>query len=235
MRLAPHVTPAPHRDGVRGAFAEGLAFVRGSPAIRALLLLIALVGTFAAPYGTLLPALATERLGAGAGGFGALSASGGVGALVAAWMLARRRSVVGLGRWIAFALLTFAAALAALAMVREATLAMGVLAIAGGALVLASAAANTILQTIVPDALRGRVLALYGVAFLGSVPIGSLLAGAVAARIGVAPTIAASAAAALALCAWFARTLPTLRTELRRTYRELGLIRRTGEHAVVES
>ncbi len=234
MRLDPHVPPAPHAGGLRGAFGEGLAFVRASPVIRALLLLIALVGTFGAPYGTLLPAFASEQLRTGPGGYGAMTTAGGVGALVATLLLARRRSVVGLGRWIEIALVVFGLALAALALVHAFWPALVILALLGGALVLASAAANTILQTIVPDALRGRVLALYGVAFLGSVPVGSLLAGAAAARIGTVATFAASAVCTLALALWFSRLLPSLRHELKATYRELGLLRRTGEQPVVE-
>lgn len=235
MRLAPHVSPAPHAQGVRGAFREGIAFVRASPVIRALLLLIALVGTFGAPYGTLLPALATDRLHAGPAGYGALNTAGGLGALVATVLLARRRSVVGLGRWIEMALVVFGVSLVALALVRTLWIAFGVMALLGGSLVLASAAANTILQTIVPDALRGRVLALYGVAFLGSVPLGSLVAGAVAAPLGLTRTLLASAAAVLALALWFSRLLPALRQELRIRYRDLGLHKPTGEHPVVAS
>lgn len=235
MRLPRHAAAPPHAQGMRGAMAEGLAFVRGSPVIRALLLLIALVGTFGTPYSTLMPAFATEQLGAGAGAYGAMTTAGGVGALAATVLLARRRSVVGLGRWIEAALVVFGVTLAALAAVRTLWLALPILAVLGGALVLASASANTILQTIVPDALRGRVLALYGVAFFGSVPLGSLLAGVVAAQLGTVGTIAASAGCTLALAAWFSRILPALRGELKIRYRELGLLRRTGEHPAVGS
>jgi MFS family permease len=235
MRLDPHVTPAPHAGGLRGAFGEGLAFVRASPVIRALLLLIALVGTFGAPYNTLLPAFASEQLRTGPGGYGAMTTAGGVGALAATLLLARRRSVQGLGRWIERALVVFGLALGALAVVHVFWPVLAILAVLGGALVLAAAAANTILQTIVPDALRGRVLALYGVAFLGSVPVGSLLAGAAATRIGTTATLAAAAVCTLALALWFARLRPMLDRELKATYRDLGILRPTGEHPIVEA
>src|SRR5581483_5110697 len=135
------------------------------------------------PYTVLMPAIASTVLHGGPHTLGFLMTASGLGALVGALYLASRPSVLGLGRVMVFATLAFGASLIAFSLSRWLWLSLVVLPFVGGGMMVETASTNTILQTIVEERLRGRVMAFYTMAFLGTAPIGSLIAGILADRI----------------------------------------------------
>jgi MFS family permease len=147
-----------------------------------------------------------------------------VGALAGAFFLAARPSVVGLGRVIATASGTFGAALIALGLSRALWLSLLIMPLIGAGFMVSLAASNTIIQTLTEEHLRGRVMAFYTMAFLGTAPLGSLLAGVLADRIGEPATIAAGGAVCILGAAWFASRLPRLRELIRPIYIERGIL-----------
>jgi hypothetical protein len=131
--------------------------------------------------------------------------------------------VRSLGRLIMFAVATSGVALAAFAYIRIYPLALFLLVLVGGGTILAAASANTILQTIVDDRLRGRIAAFYTLAFLGVAPLGNLAAGAIAGAFGVAFTFALNGVLAVLAALWYRGKLPMVRSVLRPIYEELGV------------
>lgn len=209
---------------VREALAAGFRYVAGFPPVRAGLLLVALVSTLGMPYQVLMPVIAADVLGGGAHTLGLLMTSAGLGALMGTLYLASRHTVVGLGRRIGQATMVFGVALIAFAFSENFWFSMAVLPLSGAGFMIALAATNTIVQTVVPEELRGRVMAFYTMAFLGTAPIGSLMAGFAAQRIGAPATIAAGGAACLIGGFWFYVHLPRLRALLRPIYAERGIL-----------
>jgi MFS family permease len=203
---------------------DGFRYVAGFPPVRTALLLLALVSMMGMPYTVLMPVMATTVLHGGPHTLGFLMTAAGVGALGGALYLASRHTVVGLGRVMMLATLTFGAALVAFALSRALWLSLLVLPLAGAGLMIEMASTNTILQTLVEERLRGRVMAFYAMAFLGTAPIGSLLAGALASRIGAPATIAVGGTVVLLAGLWFARRLPALVALVRPIYVERGLL-----------
>jgi MFS family permease len=155
---------------------------------------------------------------------GLLMTASGVGALAGALYLAGRQTVVGLGRVVMYATVTFGAAMMVFALARTLWVAIMVLPIMGGAFMVQMAATNTVLQTLVEDRLRGRVMAFYTMAFFGTAPIGSLLAGVAAERFGAPWTIALSGAACVVAGLWLASRLLALRALVRPIYIERGIL-----------
>lgn len=203
---------------------EGWETVWGFLPTRSIIVLLTLVSLAGAPFGVLLPLVAADRLGGGAHTLGFLMAAGGVGALAAALWLASRASVLGLGGTIPAAAAAFGAALAALAFAPSQAAAMALLAVVGAGLVLQYASSNTILQSIVDDDKRGRVMSFFSMTFLGASPVGGLLAGAAADRYGVQVTLLGMGLTCLAGGAWFARRLPDIRNAIRPVYRLRGIL-----------
>jgi MFS family permease len=220
--------PARRRASADGAvlahLTEGVRYVMGNGPIRSILTLVALVSLVGVPFSVLLPVVATRVLGGDSRLLGMLMASVGLGALSGALWLAARESVRGLGRVIVMAALLFGACLVAVSLSRFAWLSMLLLVGAGFGMMVQMAASNTILQTLVDDDKRGRVMSLYSMAFIGTAPIGSLLAGAAAARYGAPATIAAGGTLSLASALFFARRLPRLRALVRPIYARLGIL-----------
>jgi MFS family permease len=176
------------------------------------------------PYTVLMPAVAAKVLHGGPHTLGLLMAAAGAGALGGAGYLASRRTVVGLGRVIAIASAVFGAGLMAFALSRSLWLSLLILPLVGAGFMVSLAATNTVVQTITEERFRGRVMAFYTMAFLGTAPLGSLLAGVLADRIGEPATIAAGGAACVLGSLWFARRLPRLRELVRPIYVEQGII-----------
>jgi len=226
--LAMRLAAARGRTGARGSaleeLREGVRYVSGFVPARTVLMLLALVSTMGMPYVVLMPAVASRILHGGPHTLGFLMTASGVGALAGAMYLAARPSVLGLGRAIAVATITFGVGLAAFAMSHTLWLSLALLPIAGGGFMVQTASTNTILQTIVEERLRGRVMAFYAMAFLGTAPIGSLVAGVVASRIGVPMTILLGGVACMAGGTWFALRLPRLRALIRPIYVERGIL-----------
>ena len=207
-------------------FRDGFRYVVGSPPIWSALLLLAVVATMGMPYTVLMPAIASRVLHGGAHTLGFLMTAAGLGALVGALYLASRSTVLGLGRVMVLATLTFGASLVAFALSRQLWLSLLVLPLVGGGMMIETASTNTVIQTIVDERLRGRVMAFYAMAFMGTAPIGSLFAGALAARIGAPWTIFVGGIACLTAALWFSRRLPALREIVRPIYITRGIIPR---------
>ena len=200
--------------------AEGLRYARSTPHVRAVLALIAVLSLTAMPYTVLLPVFAGNVLHTDANGLGWLMAATGMGALAGALRIARRGTIRGLGRLIAGATLLFGVSLLALAASTALWFSILVLLAVGYGMITAMAGCNTLLQSLVPDHLRGRVMSLYTLFFLGMAPIGSLMAGALAAHLGTPLTIAAGGIGAILGAILFWRALPGIR----RHVQEQGLL-----------
>jgi MFS family permease len=176
------------------------------------------------PFTVLLPVIAAETLGGGPETLGLLMSAIGLGALAGALWLAGRSSVLGLGRVIALAAMLFGTGLIAVSLSRTLWLSLPVLALAGFGMMAQMASCNTVLQTIVEDDKRGRVMSLYTMAFVGTAPIGSLLAGTVANAIGANPTILLGGAVCVAAGCHFGFRLPLIRRHVHPIYQRLGIL-----------
>jgi MFS family permease len=202
----------------------GFRYVRNSAPIRTALIVLAIVSTMAMPYTVLMPAYVANVLHGGPSTLGLLMTSTGVGALAGGFYLASRTSVVGLGRVMMYATLTFGAGLIAFAFARTLWVSVLILPIVGAGFMVQMAATNTVLQTLVDDNLRGRVMAFYTMAFFGTAPIGSLLAGVAAERFGAQVTIGIAGVSCLIAGLWLASRLPALRVIVRPIYIERGIL-----------
>jgi MFS family permease len=194
---------------------EGFRFVRETKPIWAMLLLIGLVSLVGMPYAVLMPIFADKVLHGGARGLGLLMGATGVGALLGALTLAARAGLRGLGRWVALSAAGFGVSLILFASSHWFWISFLVLVPAGFTMMLQMACANTLIQAMTPDRLRGRVMAAYSMMFMGMAPLGSLLAGALADRVGSPWTVAIGGIVCLVGSAVFARRLPALRAEAR--------------------
>jgi MFS family permease len=215
----------PRRDvGILDELRAGWRYVSASVPIRTALLLLAIVSTFGTPYTVLMPAIAAHELQGGPNTLGLLMAATGVGALAGGVYLAQRESVVGLGRVVLLGTLTFGGGLVAFSFAHTLWLAMALLAVTGFGFIAQMASTNTVVQTIVDEQLRGRVMSFYTMAFFGTVPIGSLLAGVVADAIGSAATVRLGGIVCIIAGLWFAARLPSLRQLVRPIYVERGIL-----------
>jgi MFS family permease len=219
----------PTRTRVMHEMAEGFRYAFGFMPIRAALLLLALVSLMGMPYTVLMPVIAAQTLHGGAHTLGFLMGASGVGALAGALWLASRRSVLGLGRVIPIATAIFGAGLVAFGASRSLWLSLLLMVFTGGGFMVQMAASNTIIQTVVREELRGRVMAFYTMAFMGTAPFGSLLAGSVAARFGAPRTIMVGGVACIAGALLFARKLPELRAAVRPIYVQRGILPELAE------
>ena len=203
---------------------DGYRYVSGFAPVRTVLLLLALVSSMGMPYTVLMPAMASTVFHGGPHTLGFLMTASGAGAVVGALYLASRRSVLGLGRVMVMATLAFGVALVVFGASRALWLALLALPVAGAGFMVEMASTNTILQTITEEHLRGRVMAFYTLAFLGTAPIGSLLAGVVADRVGAPATIVAGGFVCVAGGVWLALKLPSIRQLVRPIYVERGIL-----------
>ncbi len=216
--LAMRMKEAPRKDATRegplAQFLEGCRYVYDSRAIRSVILLIAVVCLAGAPYTVLMPVYAAEVLGGGAHTLGFLMTAAGGGALLGALWLASRRTTSDIGRNIPTSGAVFGAGLIAFAFSRVLWLSIPVMVVAGMGLMVQIASCNTLLQTIVEDNKRGRVMAFFLMAYFGTMPFGSLAAGAVSTRIGAPYTLALGGVICLLGSVWFATTLSALHRDM---------------------
>ncbi|HZZ82801.1 MAG TPA: MFS transporter [Gemmataceae bacterium] len=203
---------------------EGFHYAFGFAPIRTVLLLLALVSFMGMPYTVLMPIFAADILQGGPYALGFLSAASGVGALIGALYLASRRSVLGLGNAIVIATFIFGVGLVGFAFSTVLWLSLTLMLLTGFGMMVSMAASNTILQTIVDEDKRGRVMSYFGMAFLGMSPFGSLFAGALAGWIGAANTVMVGGFACMAGAVMFAIRLPYLRTLIRPIYARMGIL-----------
>lgn len=223
MKVQPTAT-APEVVPMGAALAAGYRYVSEFVPVRSGLLLVALISTLGLPYQVLMPVIASDVLAGGADTLGLLVTSVGLGALAGTLYLAARHTVLGLGRRIAQSTILFGVALIAFSFSSSLWISLLVLPFSGAGFITAIAATNTVVQTVVPETLRGRVMSFYTMAFLGTAPLGSLFAGWAAERIGAQNTIAVGGVACLAGGLWFYSTLPRLRALIRPVYAERGLL-----------
>lgn len=213
------------RDGrVLEKLREGWRYVAASRPIRSILLLLALVSLVGMPYTVLMPDFAASVLHGGPHTLGFLMAASGVGALTGALFLASRRSVLGLGKVVPAMAALFGVGLIGVSLSRSVWIAIPLLYATGLGFMMQMASSNTLIQTLVEDDKRGRVMSFYTMAFMGTAPFGSLLAGALAARIGTPGTLLAGGVGCILGALWFARLLPRLREEVRPVYIEKGIL-----------
>ena len=210
---------------------EGWDYVRGFRPIRTVLLLFAVLSLMGWPYAVLLPIFAGQVLHGGAHTLGFLTGASGVGALVSAILLAMRRSVVGLTRSIQVAAALFGSGLILFGFSHVLWLSMLLMLVIGYGMMQGLAASNTIIQTLVPEDKRSRVMSYYTMAFVGMAPFGSLMAGGLAHWMGAPRTVMLTGACCLLGCGWYTTELPKIRRVMRPIYVGMGLLRDPGEPA----
>src|ERR1035437_2976862 len=206
----------------------GWTYVAEFLPIRTILLLSAMVSLMGMPFVVLMPIFAKKVLNGGPHTLGFLMAAMGLGALVSALSLAARRNVRGLIRMIPIAAAVFGLGLVGFGLSRVFWLSMLMVFIAGMGMMQGMAASNTVIQTIVTDDKRGRVMSYYTMAFMGMAPFGSLLAGGMAHKFGAPWTVIMNGSVVLLGAAWFVTRLPLLRQQIRPIYREMGIIPAEG-------
>jgi MFS family permease len=203
---------------------EGWSYVFHFVPVRSVLLLLAVASLVGMPYMVLMPIFAGNVLHGGPHTLGFLMGAAGVGALLSALYLAARKSVVGLGRVVTISAALFGVGLVAFANSRMLWLSMALMLVAGAGMMQQMAASNTILQTIVEDDKRGRVMSFYSMSIMGMMPFGSLLGGYLASRIGAPETLTIGGTCCVLAAVWFASKLPAIREVVRPIYVRLGII-----------
>ena len=214
MKITIHVHVSPNGSAI-ASIIEGFRYVRHTKPVRALLLMLGLVSLMGMPYAVLMPVFAGQILHGGSKGYGLLMAAAGFGALAGAVVLAAKKGIRGLGHWVAFAATGFGASLVLFSLSRTFWLSVALLLPAGFCMMIGLASSNTLIQSLVPDKLRGRVMAVYSMMFMGMAPFGSLLAGALAHRLGAPATVMLGGLACIAGALIFGLRLPVLRHEAR--------------------
>jgi MFS family permease len=226
MTVIPRQQPKRTVSGLESV-KEGFRFVAHTAPIRALLLLLGVVSLTGMPYAVLMPIFADKILHAGPRGLGLLMGSTGVGALAATMVLASKREVHGLGRWVNYASTGFGVCLILFSFSRSMPLCIAFLLPAGFCMLLQMSSSNTLIQTMVPDALRGRVMSVYSMMFMGMAPVGALVAGALAHRLGAPFTVALGGGVCIAASFVFGSKWPAMRGEARQLILAQGM--RSGE------
>jgi hypothetical protein len=194
---------------------EGFRFVRRVEPIRYLLLMLGVVSLVGMPYAVLMPIFADQILHSGARGLGILMGASGIGAVFGALRLAMRSGLSGLGRWVGYSCAGFGASLILFSWSSSIWCSALLLIPAGYALMLQMGASNTLIQVMVPDLLRGRVMAVYSMMIMGVAPIGAFLAGIMAEKLGAPLTVSVGALGCIVGAAYYLTRLPVLRSQAR--------------------
>jgi len=225
LMMRVNISPVQHKTA--SMFADmkvGWTYVSEFLPVRTILLLFAVVSLMGMPFVVLMPIFAARVLHGGPHALGFLMGAMGVGALISALALAARKSILGLVRMIPLAATVFGLGLIGFGLSQVFWLSMVMVLIAGMGMMEGMAGSNTIIQTLVPEDKRGRVMSYYTIAFVGMAPFGSLLAGSLAHAIGAPWTVIANGSAVLLGAAWFWTQLPAVRREIRPIYREMGIL-----------
>jgi MFS family permease len=226
MHLPPHPT-APPRTPVLAEAHAGVRYAWGFTPVRAILLLLTVANLLGMPYQVLLPVFATDMLHGDAHTLGRLTAASGVGAILGALYLASRDRVVGFGRVLVLSMGLFSLGLVGLSSASHEGVAWLTLIGASGGMMVLSTASNTVLQTIVEEEKRGRILSLYTMVFLGTAPVGSLVAGSLARQLTAPQMVRIGGLCCLVGALVFARHLPALRAMVRPLSATRGLLQDT--------
>lgn len=203
---------------------EGFVYAFSFMPIRAIILFLAVVSLMGMSYVILMPVFAKDILHGGPHTLGFLMASGGIGAIVATAYLASRKNILGFGRIIPVSSFIFGLCLIFFSISHVLLLSIILMALAGFGLMSYMAASNTILQTIVDDDKRGRVMSFYAMAFMGMAPLGSLMSGILAAKVGVTVTLAIGGASCIIAAIIFATKLADLKKSIHPVYKKMGII-----------
>jgi MFS family permease len=211
MRIATVRTIPAKQTSIVDSLREGLRYAVATTPIRDLLVLLGVVGVMGMPYITLMPVFAADVHRSGADALGIMMGAIGLGALIGALSLARRKSILGLGRVIALSTLSFGAGLLLFTISELFWLSLLFLTFVGMTWMVLIAAANTVLQTLADDRMRGRVMSLFTMMLVGMAPLGSLLAGWLADHLGAPVVVGAGGAVCAVAALVFWRQLPRLR------------------------
>ena len=203
---------------------EGWDFVRGFAPIRTILLLFALISLMGWPFTVLMPIFAAQVLHGGPHTLGFLMGAMGIGSLASALSLVVRKSVRGLLKMIPIAAAVFGVGLIAFGLSHVEWLSMALMLVVGFGMMQGLTSSNTIIQTIVPEDKRGRVMSYYTMAFVGMAPFGSLLAGSLAQAMGAQRTVVVSGVACILGAGWFFTQMKALRKDMRPIYERLGIV-----------
>ncbi len=225
MNVAPHVRPADVKH-VLLELKEGIQYAAGFAPIRVLLMTVGSISLMAMSFQTLMPAFANELAAKGHGAqvLGYLMSAVGVGSLAGAVYLASRKGVLGLGRGMAMAAGLLSAGLIGFSFMPPLGASMAVLAVCGFGMIVTLASGNTILQTIIEDRMRGRVMSFFMMAVMGMAPFGSLLAGFLASRLGEATAVRLAGVCCGAAAILFSLQLPRLRKLVMPIYASKGIV-----------
>ena len=223
MKITPKMSHT-RRSHLFKELKEGISYAAHFPPIKYILITLACISFIGAPYMVLMPVVAKDILHGGPQTMGWLLSSTGCGALIGALYLASRKNVVGLLKMIVTASLVFGFSLIALSLSSELWISCLFLFMTGFGMVMQMASSNTILQTIVDEDKRGRIMSLYSIAFLGMAPFGSLYAGSFAHMFGARSAIALSGICCVAIAAVFSSKLPEIRKHIRPIYVKMGIL-----------
>jgi len=215
MQITPKINPVKKGSAIE-KIKEGFVFVARTKPIRSLMLLLGLVSLMGMPYAVLMPIFADEILHGGVRGLGILIGASGLGALAAALTLAAKKNLKGLGRWVAVSSGVFGGFLILFSLSQTFWLSAFLLVPIGFSMMLQMASSNTLVQAMVPDELRGRVMAVYSMMFMGMAPIGALLAGSVANYLGAPNTVALGGAVCIIGSILFGSQLQSFKHEAKR-------------------
>ena len=234
MTIAPKKPKVQNKQIIKN-LKEGFTYTFGFAPIKYIILLLALVSLMGMPYAVLMPVFSKEILHGSAHTFGFLMGASGLGALMGALYLASRKSILGLAKLIPRATLVFGLGLIAFSFSRNFIISMALMVVIGLGMMLQMACSNTILQTIVEDDKRGRVMSIFTMAFMGTAPFGSFMAGSLASSIGVSNTLLFGGAACIVGAYFYSRKLPELKKAIRPVYIKLGIISEANEGIQVMS
>lgn len=209
-------------DSVLESLQDGLLFVSQSIPVKTVLILLTVLSLVGAPFMTLFPAMADRVFHGGANTLGILTASTGMGAFCAAFFLATRKNILKLSWIIGTSAIGFSLSLVLLAFVKQIHLAIPILFVAGCGMMLQMASSNMLIQSLVDDSRRGRVMSLFTISLMGIAPFGSLFVGGIAHRCGVTITLFVSGVVYLLAAFWFWNQRPGMNQEVESHYLKMG-------------
>lgn len=216
--------PKPRNSKIWHELKDGFRYAFGFAPLRAILLMLGLISLMGMPYTVLMPVFARDILKGGPETLGFLMGAAGVGALTGAVYLASRKSILGLGKMIPIASSLFGLGLMMFSFSHVFAFSLAMMLITGFGQMVQMATSNTLLQTLSDDDKRGRIMSMYALAFMGMTPIGSLMAGSLASKIGVQWTVFIAGASCIVGAIFFARRLPALRKMLHPIYVSMGIV-----------
>ena len=232
MRIKPLPGRFRNASSMMTQLKEGWTYVSGFAPVRTILLLFALTSLMGMPFVVLMPIFAAQVLRGGPHTLGLLMAASGVGALISALSLAVRKTVLGLGRMIPIAAISFGFGLVLFGLSRVMWFSLLMMLLTGFGMMQGMAASNTIVQTLVPEDRRGRVMSYYTMAFVGMTPFGSLMAGGLAHLLGAPHTVVITGSVVILGGIWFATRLKVIGKEIRPIYQQMGILPPTLKPAV---